>query len=103
MRRRRLRSREARIPFSKHPGDVKKKGVRAHCSRLRLSAYPAMSEPRHLLALDQGTTSSRTIVFDFSGRQIAVAQQEFKQHYPRPGWVEHDAAEIWATQRATME
>ncbi len=62
-----------------------------------------MSEPRHLLALDQGTTSSRTIVFDFSGRQIAVAQQEFKQHYPRPGWVEHDAAEIWATQRATME
>ena len=62
-----------------------------------------MSEARFILALDQGTTSSRTIVFNYSGRQVAVAQQEFKQHYPRPGWVEHDANEIWESQRATME
>jgi glycerol kinase len=51
-----------------------------------------------VLALDQGTTSSRAIVFDQAGSIRAVAQQEFKQFYPRPGWVEHDATEIWATQ-----
>jgi glycerol kinase len=54
----------------------------------------------HLLALDQGTTSSRAIVFDDSGQSVALAQQEFKQHYPQPGWVEHDAEEIWSTQLA---
>ncbi|TWT85431.1 Glycerol kinase [Posidoniimonas polymericola] len=53
----------------------------------------------YLLALDQGTTSSRAIVFDTDGAQVAVAQREFQQHYPQPGWVEHDANEIWATQR----
>jgi glycerol kinase len=53
-----------------------------------------------LLALDQGTTSSRAIVFDETGRIRAVAQREFKQHYPQPGWVEHDPAEIWQTQLA---
>jgi glycerol kinase len=53
------------------------------------------------LALDQGTTSSRTIVFDEAGRQRAVGQQEFKQHFPQAGQVEHDAKEIWATQMAT--
>jgi glycerol kinase len=52
----------------------------------------------HLVALDQGTTSSRAIVFDDSGRTVALAQREFKQHYPQPGWVEHDAEEIWSTQ-----
>lgn len=52
-----------------------------------------------LLALDQGTTSSRAIVFDETGAQRALAQQEITQHYPKPGWVEHDAAEIWQTQR----
>lgn len=51
-----------------------------------------------ILALDQGTTSSRAILFDESGRIQGVAQQEFEQHFPRPGWVEHDAAEIWDTQ-----
>jgi len=49
-------------------------------------------------ALDQGTTSSRAIVFDRSGRIVTSAQQEFRQIYPQPGWVEHDAAEIWSTQ-----
>jgi glycerol kinase len=55
---------------------------------------------RHVLALDQGTTSSRAIVFDELGMPVSVAQQEFAQIYPQPGWVEHDAREILATQRA---
>ena len=53
-----------------------------------------------ILALDQGTTSSRAIVFDAAGAIRAVAQKEFAQHFPRPGWVEHDPEEIWATQLA---
>jgi glycerol kinase len=52
-----------------------------------------------VLALDQGTTSSRAIAFDRSGTILSVAQQEFRQVFPRPGWVEHDAEEIWRTQR----
>ena len=54
----------------------------------------------HLLALDAGTSSSRAIVFDTDGRIVAVAQREFRQIYPRPGWVEHDPLEIWETQLA---
>ncbi len=54
--------------------------------------------PDHILALDQGTTSSRAIIFDHAGQIISVAQQEFPQHYPRPGWVEHNPAHIWDTQ-----
>ena len=57
---------------------------------------------RYVLALDQGTTSSRSILFDRGGQIVAVAQQEFTQHFPQPGWVEHDAEEIWATQQATI-
>jgi len=55
-----------------------------------------------VLALDQGTTSSRAIVFDHAGAIRAVAQQEFTQHYPQPGWVEHDPTEIWATQSGVL-
>ncbi len=55
-----------------------------------------------ILALDQGTTSSRSIVFDHHGAIVAVAQREFAQHFPASGWVEHDAAEIWETQLATI-
>ncbi len=55
----------------------------------------------HILALDQGTSSSRSIVFDAQGRIVAMAQREFTQHYPQPGQVEHDAEEIWQTQLAT--
>src|SRR5262245_20827148 len=55
---------------------------------------------RYILALDQGTTSSRAIAFDEEGRMAAVAQREFRQIFPQPGWVEHDAREIWATQDA---
>lgn len=50
------------------------------------------------MALDQGTTSSRAIVFDRNGLPIVTAQKEFTQHYPKPGWVEHDPEEIWSTQ-----
>lgn len=52
----------------------------------------------HILAFDQGTTSSRAIVFDHAGSVVAIAQREFQQFYPKPGWVEHDAEEIWQSQ-----
>jgi glycerol kinase len=57
---------------------------------------------RFVLALDQGTTSSRSILFDSSGTPVAVSQRELTQRLPQPGWVEHDAQEIWASQRATV-
>ena len=56
---------------------------------------------RYLLALDQGTSSSRSIVFDRDGRVVAIAQRELRQIYPQPGWVEHDPVEIWTQQLAT--
>src|ERR1700720_4269481 len=49
----------------------------------------------HILAIDQGTTSSRAVVYDRAGRALGTAAHEFSQHFPRPGWVEHDAEEIW--------
>jgi glycerol kinase len=55
----------------------------------------------HILAIDQGTTSSRAIVFDAALRVVAVAQEEFAQHYPSPGWVEHNPADLWATVAGT--
>ncbi|HQV86306.1 MAG TPA: glycerol kinase GlpK [Chitinophagaceae bacterium] len=55
-----------------------------------------------MLALDQGTTSSRSLVFDEQGNIISQAQKEFRQLFPQPGWVEHDAEEIWSTQYGTM-
>ncbi len=58
---------------------------------------------RYILALDQGTTSSRAILFDRAGAIIASAQRELTQHYPQPGWVEHDANEIWSGQWAVVE
>ena len=59
--------------------------------------------PQYILALDQGTTSSRSILFDKGGSIIAVAQKEFTQIFPKPGWVEHDPKEIWETQLATAK
>ena len=56
---------------------------------------------KFILALDQGTTSSRSLVFDRHGRVRGAAQQEFPQHFPRPGWVEHDPEDLWATTRRT--
>jgi glycerol kinase len=57
---------------------------------------------KYILALDQGTTSSRAILFDHSGNIINVAQKEFTQFYPNPGWVEHDAEEIWSSQYGVL-
>jgi len=52
---------------------------------------------RFVLALDQGTTSSRAILFDAEGRPVALAARPFAQHYPHPGWVEHDPEDLWST------
>lgn len=60
-----------------------------------------MSQPRYILALDQGTTSSRAIVFDRAGAIVSAAQKEFPQSYPQPGWVEHDPFDLWASQSGT--
>ena len=57
---------------------------------------------QYILALDQGTTSSRSMIFDHAGNIVATAQKEFKQIYPRSGWVEHDPDEIWSTQYGTF-
>ena len=62
-----------------------------------------MTNRSYLLALDQGTSSSRSIVFDAQGRITAMAQREFRQIYPQPGWVEHDPKELWASQLATAK
>jgi glycerol kinase len=58
--------------------------------------------PTHLIAIDQGTTSTRAIVFDAALNVVAIAQQEFTQYFPADGWVEHDAEEIWASVVATV-
>jgi glycerol kinase len=60
-----------------------------------------MNRPRHVLAIDQGTTSTRSMVFDERGRSVALARREQAQHFPAPGWVEHDAEEIWQNALAT--
>ena len=57
---------------------------------------------KYMMALDQGTTSSRCILFDRKGNICSVAQKEFEQHYPKPGWVEHDPMEIWASQVSVL-
>jgi len=61
-----------------------------------------MTERKYIVALDQGTTSSRTLVLDKKANIISAAQREFTQIYPHPGWVEHDPFEIWATQSSTL-
>lgn len=60
-----------------------------------------MPNQKYVLAFDQGTTSSRSVVIDHAGKIVAVAQKEFQQIYPKPGWVEHDPMEIWSSQSAT--
>ncbi|HPG63535.1 MAG TPA: FGGY family carbohydrate kinase, partial [Casimicrobium sp.] len=57
---------------------------------------------KYILALDQGTTSSRAIVYNHAGSAVAAAHKEFRQHFPQPGWVEHDANEIWASQHVVL-
>src|SRR5260370_42563783 len=51
----------------------------------------------YVLAIDQGTTSTRAVIFNEHGQSVASAAREFRQHYPQPGWVEHDPLEIWRT------
>ncbi len=58
---------------------------------------------QYIMSLDAGTTSNRCIIFDATGKIQASAQQEFRQYYPKPGWVEHNAEEIWETQLAVMQ
>src|SRR5437763_5361776 len=58
---------------------------------------PPARDERLVLALDQGTTSSRAILFDVQGRPVASAARPFAQHYPHPGWVEHDPDDLWST------
>src|SRR5262249_12388701 len=58
--------------------------------------------PPFLLAIDQGTTSTRAVVYDAAGRVLGSAAQELTQHYPRPGWVEHDPEEIWQSVAAVV-
>src|ERR1700722_12467243 len=58
--------------------------------------------PRFIAAIDQGTTSSRCMLFDAAGAIVSVAQKEHRQIYPRPGWVEHDPLEIWANVQAVI-
>jgi len=60
-----------------------------------------MSRPRHILAIDQGTTSTRSIVFDDRGQTVSIARRELQQHYPAAGWVEHDVEDIWRDAMAT--
>jgi len=57
----------------------------------------------YILALDQGTTSSRAILFDHDGNIVTVSQKEFTQLYPQAGWVEHDPEEIWSTSSASWQ
>jgi len=59
-------------------------------------------DKKYVIALDQGTTSSRAIIFDRDGQIVKVAQSEFTQYYPKPGWVEHDPMEIWGTQSGVL-
>lgn len=61
-----------------------------------------MSEKKYILSLDQGTTSSRAIVFDHDGQIRSVSQKEFTQHFPKPGWVEHDPVEIWSSEASVI-
>ena len=101
-------SRFSAAPSSSSPGSASsaRRSVRRWSSRSSTpspfsSGCDAAMRSSHLLAIDQGTTSSRAIVFDEELRPVAVAQQEFPQHFPRPGWVEHDPEEIWSSVLAT--
>ena len=59
--------------------------------------------PKYAAALDQGTTSTRAMIFDHAGRVVSVSQKEHEQIFPKPGWVEHDALEIWARSQEVID
>ena len=60
-------------------------------------------DKKYIVALDQGTTSSRAVLFDSEGGIVGISQKEFEQHFPKPGWVEHDPIEIWESQWEVFE
>lgn len=60
-------------------------------------------DEQYMMAIDEGTTSARAIIFDHQGREVAVSQKEFPQYFPHPGWVEHDATEIWECVRTVID
>ena len=96
-------------PFTPHPLSfnldpktiVRRSRSRAIDLLLNIWRGDKMAAKQWILALDQGTTSSRAMVFNREGEVVAVAQKEFTQSYPKPGWVEHDPLEIWSSQNAT--
>ena len=59
--------------------------------------------PKFIVSIDQGTTSSRSILFNLKGKPIYSSQKEFKQYFPKSGWVEHDPEEIWSTTKKTLK
>ena len=61
-----------------------------------------MSRTCHVLAIDQGTTSTRSIIFNASARAVSIARRDLEQYYPAAGWVEHDAEEIWQARRLSL-
>ncbi|MDU5698563.1 MAG: FGGY family carbohydrate kinase, partial [Haemophilus parainfluenzae] len=61
-----------------------------------------MTDKKYIIALDQGTTSSRAVLLDHNANVVEIAQREFTQIYPHAGWVEHNPMEIWATQSSTL-
>jgi glycerol kinase len=73
-------------------------GMIAHLAAVEFITGENLMSQTYILALDQGTTSSRAILFDEQGKPVGIAQQEFEQIYPQPGWVEHNPAEIWSSQ-----
>jgi glycerol kinase len=84
-----------RLSSSRPRLSVARSGKSAPCHRFWIIMPSPSSSARHILAIDQGTTSSRAIIFDAALTPIASAQKEFAQHYPASGWVEHDPDEIW--------
>src|SRR6187455_2236770 len=80
-------------------GTASSRGILTYDRHKNQSPPILTSVMKAVLAFDQGTTSSRAIAFGRDGRILATVQQEFRQIFPRPGWVEHDADEIWRTQR----
>ena len=83
-------------------GAVSAKSRNRAIAKSRNPYHAPVSARSFILGLDQGTTSSRAILFDQSGKPRGAAQKEFQQFFPRPGWVEHDPMEIWMTQRDVM-
>src|SRR5699024_4378191 len=61
-----------------------------------------MMSDKYIMAIDEGTTSTRAIIFDKKGNKVAEGQKEFRQYFPQPGWVEHDANEIWNAVLSTI-